>query len=388
MSKKDVRNDSMHAFEKLAMSSGVLYGRRISRNKLGTIRAMRPYLDGYIGLKSVGHGSHRGQVTPVFNAKLVKDHWQAFAGYRTNIVMQGLPVLVVTQKGDVAARLNATFPDEPKYRLLTKVTTSWIFGRLTNMNTLRTLVRKFNTSASYEITSAQRKRYVTHLLPLEFFLMRDQLPGRVVFLNPEDNYVAMKECRMMGIPVAAMADSNYEMIDQVDYLLPGGTRELKSYMVYRQLMKHAVDCGLEMRLNMLLSGEMKFNRGFEELLDDFMMSKDEDDDQDMDSDSGSEHEVVKSADSMETQHAADILQETANELRSVSKNPSILDVSRFPRTSKIYDFEYMKKRYRGYNLGMAIPSRYVVVNMFLVPDVDRPGLVGTTSVSNGGESVE
>lgn len=274
-------NDKSTNRDKALRQHGVRIGEPVLLSKLGA-RPMAPFIRGHMGVKDEGAGR---QVTPLFDSDLVKKHWGSMLGFRSNASLRGLQIVVVAQKGDLATRLHATLPDEPKYRIVTKITTAWIYGRFTNMDTLRNLVRKTLASPSYEITSAVRKRFRRHLLPLEFLLMRNTLPAVVIFLNPADNLVAIKECRAMGIPVAAVADSGFRYVDQVDYLLPGSTRDLKSQMLYRQLIKEAIDHGLELRLEMLLSGEMDIDSG--------VLPSDDEDDSDDDGLSDVEGEVLK-----------------------------------------------------------------------------------------------
>jgi len=118
------------------------------------------------------------------------------------------------------------------------VTGRWLGGTLTNFRTmkgsidrLRELERMaedgtFNTLLKKEALQLERERE-----KLEVYLggikMMDAVPAALFIVDPQNEHIAVREGRKLGIPIVAITDTNCDP-DLVDFLIPGNDDAIRS----------------------------------------------------------------------------------------------------------------------------------------------------------------
>ena len=169
----------------------------------------------------------------------------------SNIIAEGKRILFVgtkQQAADVvkeeARRCNAHF-----------ITERWMGGMLTNFSTIRKSVKRltniekmehdgtFDKLTKKERLMLSRERDKLQEV-LEGIVEMTRLPGviYVVDINKED--IAVKEARRLGIPIAAIVDTNTDP-DLVDFPIPANDDALKSVQLITKVIADAViDGGL------------------------------------------------------------------------------------------------------------------------------------------------
>jgi small subunit ribosomal protein S2 len=164
----------------------------------------------------------------------------------SNIVAEGKKILFVgtkQQASDVvkeeARRCNAHF-----------VTERWMGGMLTNFQTIRKSVKRLTNIEKMEndgtfdkLTKKERLMLTRERDKLQEVLQgvveMTRLPGviYVVDINKED--IAVKEARRLGIPVAAIVDTNTDP-GLVDFPIPANDDALKSIQLITKVIADAV----------------------------------------------------------------------------------------------------------------------------------------------------
>lgn len=164
----------------------------------------------------------------------------------SNIIAEGKKILFVgtkTQASDVvkeeARRCNAHF-----------VTERWMGGMLTNFSTIRKSVKRLTNIEKMEndgtfdkLTKKERLMLSRERDKLQEVLQgvveMTRLPGAlfVVDINKED--IAVKEARRLGIPVAAIVDTNTDP-GLIDFPIPANDDALKSIQLITKVIADAV----------------------------------------------------------------------------------------------------------------------------------------------------
>lgn len=72
----------------------------------------------------------------------------------------------------------------------------------------------------------------------------EKLPGAMVVIDPRYERVAVKEARLVGIPVVALTDTNCDP-DMVDYIIPGNDDALRSIELVITTLADAIFAGNE-----------------------------------------------------------------------------------------------------------------------------------------------
>ena len=126
----------------------------------------------------------------------------------------------------------------------------WLGGTLTNFKTIRSRIERLNKINQMELIGQFEllpKKEVSQLkverdkLEANLGGIKDmtQLPGCmfVVDLNNED--IAVKEARKLGIPVVGLVDTNCNP-DLVDYVIPGNDDAIRAIKLIASIMANAV----------------------------------------------------------------------------------------------------------------------------------------------------
>jgi small subunit ribosomal protein S2 len=150
------------------------------------------------------------------------------------IVSEGYSVLFVGTK----KQAHESIIEESERCGMFYVVNRWLGGTLTNFQTIRlSIARLRELEAMKEDGSINRytKKEVLKMEKELFKLNRnlggiknmDELPGAIFVVDPKREKIAVREARMLGIPVVAIADSNCDP-DEVDFIIPGNDDAIRA----------------------------------------------------------------------------------------------------------------------------------------------------------------
>jgi len=126
----------------------------------------------------------------------------------------------------------------------------WLGGMLTNYRTIRASVKRLK-----QLESMQEDGTIQHLFKKEILQLtreRDKLqrslggikdmknlPDALFVVDVSHEDIAVKEARILGIPVIAVVDTNCSP-ENIDYVIPGNDDAIRSIRLYAQLAADAV----------------------------------------------------------------------------------------------------------------------------------------------------
>lgn len=126
----------------------------------------------------------------------------------------------------------------------------WLGGTLTNFKTIKTRIDRLNKLTQMEIVGEfdlLPKKEVIKLKAEREILeknlggiknMRD-LPGALFVVDLKKEEIAVKEARLLNIPIVAVVDTNCDP-DLVDYVIPGNDDAIRAIKLFAGLMADAV----------------------------------------------------------------------------------------------------------------------------------------------------
>ncbi len=126
----------------------------------------------------------------------------------------------------------------------------WLGGTLTNFKTIRTRIERLNKINQMELMGE------FDLLPkkevIQLKAERDQLeknlggiknmrnlPGAMFVVDLKKEEIAIKEAKILGIPVVAIVDTNCDP-DEVDYVIPGNDDAIRAIQLIASVVADAV----------------------------------------------------------------------------------------------------------------------------------------------------
>ncbi len=126
----------------------------------------------------------------------------------------------------------------------------WLGGTLTNFKTIRTRIRRLD-----EIEN-QEKDGVFELLPKKEVIQikkeydklnrnlggireMKKIPEAMVIIDPRKEEIAIKEARILGIPIFGIVDTNCDP-DMVDYVIPGNDDAVRSVKLMIGVLANAI----------------------------------------------------------------------------------------------------------------------------------------------------
>ena len=126
----------------------------------------------------------------------------------------------------------------------------WLGGMLTNHKTIATRIARLNAIKAMETDGtfdALTKKEVTKLRAemdkLEKYLggIKDMkgMPAAMFVVDPKKEKIAVKEARILGIPVIGMCDTNCDP-DDVDYVIPANDDAIRAVKLISGKMADAV----------------------------------------------------------------------------------------------------------------------------------------------------
>lgn len=126
----------------------------------------------------------------------------------------------------------------------------WLGGTLTNFKTIRTRVERLNKLNQMEKTGEFELLPKKEVLKLK--AERDKLeenlggikemrtlPGALFVVDPNKEYIAVREARSLNIPIVGLVDTNCDP-DAVDYVIPGNDDAIRAVKLIAGAMAYAV----------------------------------------------------------------------------------------------------------------------------------------------------
>lgn len=133
------------------------------------------------------------------------------------------------------------------------VTHRWLGGMLTNFKTISLSIDKLRKVERMKengdfalLTKKEQSKVEKDVAKLERNLggiknMR-KLPGAIVIVDPNMEKTAVKEAKVLGIPVVGLVDTNCDPAD-CDYVVPGNDDAIKSITLFSSYFSAAVAAG-------------------------------------------------------------------------------------------------------------------------------------------------
>ena len=130
------------------------------------------------------------------------------------------------------------------------VSERWLGGMLTNHKTIATRIARLNAIKAMEEDGTFEKlskKEVTKLRgemeKLEKYLggMKDMkgMPGALFIVDPKKERIAVKEARILGIPIIGIVDTNCDP-DDVDYVIPANDDAIRAVKLIAGRMADAI----------------------------------------------------------------------------------------------------------------------------------------------------
>jgi len=177
--------------------------------------------------------------------KTVKKIEEAYAAMKEIAEAEGKVLFVGTKKQaqeaaeECATRTNMYF-----------VTERWLGGTLTNFKTIRSRIKrldeieKMEQDGTFELLPKKevikiKKEYEKLNKNLRGIREMKKLPQAMVIVDPRKEENAIKEARILGIPVFGVVDTNCDP-DMVDYVIPGNDDAVRSVKVMLGALTNAI----------------------------------------------------------------------------------------------------------------------------------------------------
>ncbi|HLS53894.1 MAG TPA: 30S ribosomal protein S2 [Tissierellaceae bacterium] len=130
------------------------------------------------------------------------------------------------------------------------VSQRWLGGMLTNYRTIRKRIdrlhelREMEEEGIFDVLPKKEVIQLNHEADrLEKFLggikNMDRLPDAIFVVDPRKERIAVREARILGIPVIAIVDTNCDP-DEIDYIIPGNDDAIRAVKLLTETMANAV----------------------------------------------------------------------------------------------------------------------------------------------------
>ena len=177
--------------------------------------------------------------------KTVKKIDEAY-NFMREVAASGKPVLFVGTKKQAQAAIY----DEAKRCDMYYVNQRWLGGMLTNYKTISGRIKRLNDIKEMEADGTFEKLYKKEVIKLrleleklEKFLggIKDMkgMPGAIFIVDPKKEKIAVKEARILGIPIIGIVDTNCDP-DDVDYIIPANDDAIRAVKLISGCMADAV----------------------------------------------------------------------------------------------------------------------------------------------------
>lgn len=169
----------------------------------------------------------------------------------SKIATQGKIVLFVGTK----KLAQETIREQAKTSGMNHVTERWLGGMLTNFSTIRKSIKRLESIDKMEVDGTFEK--ITKKERLLLTRERDRLrrvfggiedmtrlPGALFIVDIKKEHLAVKEAKILGIPVIAMVDTNTDP-DEIDYPIPANDDSVKAIELIAKVLGNAIKEGTE-----------------------------------------------------------------------------------------------------------------------------------------------
>ena len=130
------------------------------------------------------------------------------------------------------------------------VSERWLGGMLTNHKTIATRIKRLNDinrmaeDGTFEKLSKKEViKLKAEAEKLEKYLggIKDMkgMPGALFVVDPKKERIAVKEARILGIPIVGIVDTNCDP-DDVDYVIPANDDAIRSVKLISSVMANAI----------------------------------------------------------------------------------------------------------------------------------------------------
>ena len=177
--------------------------------------------------------------------KTVKKLEEAYEALKEIAQNEGKVLFVGTKKQaqeaaeECATRTNMYFVNE-----------RWLGGTLTNFKTIRSRIRrmeeieKMETDGTFEALPKKeviglKKEYEKLNKNLRGIREMKRMPQAMIIVDPRKEEIAIKEARILGIPVFGVVDTNCDP-DMVDYVIPGNDDAVRSVKLLMGALTNAI----------------------------------------------------------------------------------------------------------------------------------------------------
>ena len=177
--------------------------------------------------------------------KTVKKLEEAYEAMKEIAQKEGKVLFVGTKKQaqeaaeESASRTNMFFVNE-----------RWLGGTLTNFKTIRSRIRRMEEIETMESDGTfdalpkkevigLRKEYEKLNKNLRGIREMKKMPQALVIVDPRKEEIAIKEARILGIPVFGIVDTNCDP-DMVDYVIPGNDDAVRSVKLLIGVLTNAI----------------------------------------------------------------------------------------------------------------------------------------------------
>jgi len=158
----------------------------------------------------------------------------------------GKPVLFVGTKKQAQAAIK----DEAERCGMYYVNERWLGGMLTNHKTISKRIDRLNEIRDMQADGTINKyakkealKLMAEADKLEKYLggIKDMkgMPGAIFVVDPKKEKIAVKEARILGIPVVGMVDTNCDP-DDVDYVIPANDDAIRAVKLITSTMADAI----------------------------------------------------------------------------------------------------------------------------------------------------
>ncbi|MFO7294578.1 MAG: 30S ribosomal protein S2 [Caldicoprobacter sp.] len=177
--------------------------------------------------------------------KTVKLLEQAYNFIR-EVAAEGKSVLFVGTKKQAQESIES----EAKRCGMFYVNHRWLGGMLTNFATISQRIRRLKELEEMEnngMFDVLPKKEVMKLRAEKEKLEKNlggikemrELPGAVFIVDPKKEHIAVREARILGIPIVAIVDTNCDP-DEVDYVIPGNDDAIRAIKLITSKIADAV----------------------------------------------------------------------------------------------------------------------------------------------------
>ncbi len=177
--------------------------------------------------------------------KTVKKIDEAY-NFMREVGESGKPVLFVGTK----KQAQQAILDEATRCGMYYVNERWLGGMLTNYKTIATRIKRLNDIKAMEedgtfakLSKKEVSKLKLELEKLEKYLggIKDMkgMPGAIFIVDPKKERIAVKEARILGIPIVGIVDTNCDP-DDVDYIIPANDDAIRAVKLIAGRMADAI----------------------------------------------------------------------------------------------------------------------------------------------------